>query len=193
MFLNCHTWFSLRYGTFSVEGLCRLAQRKRVQALALTDINNTSGCLEFIRLSSEYGIKALIGIDFRNGVSQQYIGIARNNEGFIQLNEHLSHHLHRKKDFEEDAPCLSNCYIIYPFEQVSARRKWHFEENEFIGISVESLRKLRFSEYLQLKDKLVLLQSVSFRSKKDYNAHRLLRAIDNNLSLIHISEPTRPY
>src|SRR5690606_18245403 len=37
-------------------------------------------------------------------------------------------------------------------------------------------------------DKLVLLQTVSFRSKKDYNAHRLLRAIDNNTLLSKLSK-----
>jgi DNA polymerase III subunit alpha len=188
MFLNCHTWFSLRYGTFPVEELCRLAEKNDVQSLALTDINNTSGCLEFVRLSSEYGIKPLIGIDFRNGVSQQYVGIAKSNEGYIQLNEHLSAHLHGQKPFKEEAPPLPEAYIIYPFEQVKALKKTHFRENEFIGVSIESLRKLKFSQYRKFPHKLVLLQSVTFRSKKDYNAHRLLRAIDNNTLLSKLPE-----
>ncbi|MGB8375453.1 MAG: DNA polymerase III subunit alpha, partial [Salegentibacter sp.] len=64
-----------------------------------------------------------------------------------------------------------------------ASKKTNFRDNEFIGVSVESLRKLRFSEYVIFDKKLVLLQSVSFRSKKDYNAHRLLRAIDKNTLL----------
>ncbi|TVZ26789.1 DNA polymerase-3 subunit alpha [Gillisia sp. Hel_I_86] len=183
MYLNSHTWFSLRYGTFSIEALCELAVKHRVKSLAVTDINNTSGCLGFLKIASEYGIKPLVGIDFRNGVSQQYVGIARNNEGFRQLNEHLSIHLHVQKEFSAKAPLLKDCYVIYPFEKVVALKKTIFEENEFIGISVESLRKLKFSHYLKFSKKLVLLQSVSFRSKKDYNAHRLLRAIDNNTLL----------
>nr|WP_311195772.1 hypothetical protein [Antarcticibacterium sp. 1MA-6-2] len=61
--------------------------------------------------------------------------------------------------------------------------KLNFKENEYIGVSVESLRKLKFSKYLEYREKLVLLQTVSFRSKRDYNAHRLLRAIDNNTLL----------
>lgn len=188
MFLNCHTWFSLRYGTFSVEELCQLAIKNGVQSMALTDINNTSGCLEFVKLSSKYGIKPLIGIDFRNGASQQYVGIARNNEGFIQLNQHLSAHLHQQKFFQSEAPVLSDVYIIYPLEQVEALKKTEFRENEFIGVSIESLRKLKFSKYREFSSKLVLLQSVTFRSKKDYNAHRLLRAIDNNTLLSKLPE-----
>ncbi len=183
MYLNAHTWFSLRYGTFSVEALCELAQKYKVKHLALTDINNTSGCLSFLKIAKVYGIKPLVGIDFRNGVSQQYVGIAKNNDGFRELNEHLSKHLHIKKEFAAKAPLLPDCYVIYPFEKVTALKKTIFRENEFIGISVESLRKLKFSNYLKFTTKLVLLQPVSFRSKKDYNAHRLLRAIDNNTLL----------
>nr|WP_311195771.1 PHP domain-containing protein [Antarcticibacterium sp. 1MA-6-2] len=86
MFLNCHTYYSLRYGTFPVEDLCELARAQNVQSLAVTDINNTSACLKFIKIASEYNITPLIGIDFRNGVQQQYVGIAKNNKGFNQLN-----------------------------------------------------------------------------------------------------------
>ena len=183
MFLNCHTWYSLRYGTFSVEDLCDLAKNGGVTNIAVTDINNTSACMNFIRMAPDYGIKPLIGIDFRNAAQQQYVGIAKNNEGFRQLNEHLSLHLHAEKDFENNAPQLSECYIIYPFEKVVADKKINFRENEFIGISVETLRKLKFSAYREVTEKLVLLQTVSFRNKKDYNSHRLLRAIANNTLL----------
>ncbi|MGB8703788.1 MAG: PHP domain-containing protein, partial [Gillisia sp.] len=118
MFLNCHTWYSLRYGTFSVEDLCTLAQKNGVESLALTDINNTSACLNFLKMAPDFGIKPLIGIDFRNGVQQQYVGIARNNSGFRELNAHLSNTLHGQKEFPVKAPFLKDCSIIYPFEKV---------------------------------------------------------------------------
>jgi len=188
MYLNCHTYYSLRYGTFPVETLCGLAKEHGVQRMALTDINNTSACLNFIKMAREYGIKPVVGIDFRNGAQQQYVGLARNNEGFRQLNLHLSEHLHLGKEFKEEAPALPDCYVIYPLEKVMAGKRTEFRENEFIGVSVESLRKLRFSPYLKYKDKLVLLQTLSFRNKRDYNAHRLLRCIGNNTLLSKLPE-----
>ena len=188
MYLNCHTYYSLRYGTFSVKELCELARKNRIKQLAVTDINNTSACLEFIKINKETDIKPLIGIDFRNGAHQQYIGIAKNNAGFRQLNEHLSIHLHQKKEFEAEAPLLPDSFIIYPFEKITALKKTDFRSNEFIGISIDNLRKLKFSAYRKLEDKLVVLQTVSFRSKKDHNAHRLLRAIDNNTLLSKLPE-----
>ncbi len=182
MFLNCHTYYSLRYGTFSVEDLCKLSQNQNIKSLAVTDINNTSACLKFIQIAPEYGIKPLIGIDFRNGVKQQYVGIAKNNRGFRELNRFLSSHL-GEKAFKDDAPSLPGCYFIYPFEKVVLNNKINFRKDEFIGISTDSLKKLKFSKYLEYRKNLVLLQTVSFRNKKDYNAHRLLRAIDNNTLL----------
>lgn len=180
----------MRYGTFSVEDLCALSRDLHVEHLAVTDINNTSGCLSFIKIASEYGINPLVGIDFRNGAEQQYVGIARNNEGFRQLNEHLSTHLHQKRDFKHEAPVLADCFFIYPFDAVVRNNKKEFLDNEYIGVLADNLRKLKFSQYLNYQQKLVLLQTVSFRNKRDYNAHRLLRAIDNNtlLSKLPVSE-----
>ncbi|GAA4308711.1 hypothetical protein GCM10023115_36670 [Pontixanthobacter gangjinensis] len=172
----------------SVEELCELARDNGVGQLALTDINNTSACLEFIRINKTSKLKALVGIDFRNKAQQQYVGIARNNDGYRQLNAHLSEHIHAQKDFPAQAPLLPDCFIIYPLEKVMADKKQDFQENEFIGISIEGLRKLKFSAYKKLEDKLVVLHTVSFRNKRDYNAHRLLRAIDNNTLLSKLPE-----
>ena len=48
-----------------------MAQAYCVETIALTDINNTSACLNFVRKSQEYGIRPIVGIDFRNGADQQ--------------------------------------------------------------------------------------------------------------------------
>lgn len=58
-----------------------------------------------------------------------------------------------------------------------------FQAHEFIGVSANELRKLRFSKLRELTTKLVVLQPVTFRNKRDFNAHRLLRAIDKNTLL----------
>ena len=117
MYLNCHTYYSLRYGTFSEIELLELAKANGIDVLALTDINNTSACLNFIRKAKEYGIKPLVGIDFRNEAKQQFVGLAKNNEGFQQLNRFLSYHSQRKLPIPEKAPEFENSYIIYPFER----------------------------------------------------------------------------
>lgn len=86
MYLNCHSYYSLRFGTFSEIELLEMAAAHGIKSLALTDINNTSACLNFIRKAKDFGIKPIVGIDFRNGASQRFVGVARNNEGFYELN-----------------------------------------------------------------------------------------------------------
>ena len=108
MYLNTHTYFSFRYGTLSVKELLRLAKEAGLKSLALTDINNTSACLSFMRLAPTYGIRPVMGIDCRNGVRQEFIGLAKSNDGFLALNELLSHHLHTEEAIPFQAPELKD-------------------------------------------------------------------------------------
>lgn len=187
MYINCHTYYSLRYGTFSELELLKLAQQNHLVQLAITDINNTSAGLNFVRKAPEYGIKPILGVDFRNGIHQCFVGIAKNNEGYFELNNFLSQHLHNKKEILARAPEFKNCYVIYPFEKVLQHEMDTFLEHEFIGISITDLRRLPFSRLTNFKSKLVVQQPVTFRNKRDFNAHRLLRAIDNNTLLSKLS------
>ncbi|WP_306013793.1 MULTISPECIES: DNA polymerase III subunit alpha [unclassified Allomuricauda] len=183
MYLNCHTYYSLRFGTFSEAELLQLAEQNHVTQLVLTDINNTSAGLNFVRKAPEFGIKPILGIDFRNGVLPCFIGIAQNNEGYLELNDFLSQHLHHGLKIPHRAPAFKNAFVVYPFEQVLLNELDNFQEHEFVGISIKDLRRLPFSKLASLTHKLVVQQPVTFRNKQDFNAHRLLRAIDNNLLL----------
>jgi DNA polymerase-3 subunit alpha len=164
-----------------------MAQAYGVACLALTDINNTSACLNFVRKSAHFGIRPILGIDFRNGAQQQFVGLARNNKGFMELNGFLSHHSHHNMPIPPEAPNFRDAFIIYPFEKVLQLEKVHFRPNEFIGISMENLKRLPFSKYGEYHN-LVIQQPVTFRNKRDYNAHRLLRAIANNTLLSKLQQ-----
>jgi len=190
MYLNTHTFFSLRYGTMQPKELLMLACDMGVSTLALTDINNTSACLEFVRLAPEYHIKPLLGIDFRNGIHQQFVGIAKNNQGFQELNGYLSKFLHRKNPFPNRAPHFLHAYVIYPFEKAPD----HLNKNEYVGINIRNIPHLRLSPWLHRQEKLVVMQPVSFRNQRDFNAHRLLRAINLNtlLSKLPVTEQAGP-
>ena len=183
MYINCHTYYSLRYGTISEKELIEIAIRDNAAQVVLSDVNNTSACLNFVRLAQRNNIKAILGIDFRIGAKQLYLGIAKNNIGFQQLNDFLSHHKHNKTEFYEIAPPLEDVLFIYPLEQILLLNKTSFDDNEYIGISRFELSKLVYSEYSKYSNKLVALNSYTFTGKRDYNVHRLLRAIDNNVLL----------
>jgi len=57
MLLNCHTHFSYKFGTLSVKDLIEETNIYQFSKIALTDINSTSACLDFIRLSKNSNIQ----------------------------------------------------------------------------------------------------------------------------------------
>ena len=180
MLLNCHTHYSFCYGIFSIEELFNRISNAGYHNFVLTDINNTSACIDTIRIAKQRGLKPIVGIDFRNEAQQQYVGIARNNQGFQELNIHLSNHLHSKQAFDAIAPNFNHCYIIYPLEQYNG---FQLRDHEFVGVSIKNLPHLAFIPAYRKTSKLVILQTVSFANKQQFNAHRLLRAIDTNTLL----------
>ena len=180
MYLNCHSHFSLNFGVMSVEELLQQAQALGIRRLALTDINNTSGCLDFLRLAPKYKIEPVIGVDFRRDTHQLYVCIAKNNIGFREMNEYLSYYKTRHELIPPEAPDLPNCYIIYPWQK---GKHFVLKENEFIGISRADISAFRLYGQDYPGDKQVILATASFRNKRDFNTHRLLRAIYHNLLL----------
>nr|WP_319399733.1 DNA polymerase III subunit alpha [uncultured Carboxylicivirga sp.] len=184
MLTNCHTYYSFKYGTISTEDLLKEASEKGYSTLAITDINSTSACVDLVRRSAEFGIKPVVGIDFRNGVEQMYVGIARNNEGYRELCEHLTYHRHSGEELDTKAPEFKHAYVIYPF----TNKKRELRYNEFVGIRPDQLKNLPFSVWKDQKSKLVIQHTVTFRNKHDYNVHRLLRAIDLNMLLSKLPE-----
>jgi error-prone DNA polymerase len=190
MYLNNHTYFSLRYGVLKPRELLEMARSISMKALALTDINNTSAGLEFTRLAPEFKIKPVLGIDFRNSVEQKFFALARNNSGYMELNRYLSEHQHHDKPFPERAPEFKNAYVVYPFSAAPE----NLLDHEFVGLRMQEIRHLWRSPWQDRLSKLVIQQPITFRNQRDFNTHRLLRAIDLNtlLSKLPKSEEGNP-
>lgn len=178
MYLNAHTYYSLRYGVLSPSELAEQAKNHQCPRFAITDINTTSACLELIREASKMGVYPVLGVDFRNGIQQKFIVLARNNEGFMALNYYLTKMLHEALPFPDDAPELPHTFVIYPFQKNKPRL---LKRSEYLGITPADIPQVRIHDLDT--SKMVILQSTTFRNKKDFNAHRLLRAIDHNTLL----------
>jgi len=168
-----------------------MAAENGIETLALTDINNSMGVVDFVKACTKNSVKPVAGIEFREGNELLYVGIARNNEGFKELNEFLSHHNINKIPFPPEAPAFSNIYVIYPFGK---KLPDPLRENEFIGIRSTDLNLLLSAEYRYKQHKLVALCPVTFKSEQGYELHRNLRAIDNNtlLSMLIPSQVAAP-
>jgi len=184
MYLNCHSYFSFKYGTLSPQELFDEARKHKVRKLVLTDINNTSGYIELLRIcdenKAEYQLEIALGIEFRDELDLLYVAIAENNEGFEEINRYLSYHNAEEIPLPSRAPEFSHAYIVYPFGKCDPSV---LRENEYIGIKVNEVSKLARSTCRAYVHKLVVLHPVTFRNKIGFNIHRLLLAIDQNTIL----------
>lgn len=218
MFLNCHTGFSFKYGTMPVKTLFDEARRCGVHKLVMTEIHNTASYLEMLRLcdvfrtttngksqheEERYDLEIAVGIEFRKDHELLFITIAKNNDGFEEINRLLSHHNAEEKPFRSRAPQLSeNVFVIYPYEKVDPSQ---LRLNEFLGVRKEQLHRYNADPSSETyPSKFVILHPVTFLpptkgdkgkiSNKDFNIHRLLRAVAKNtlLSKLPEEEQARP-
>ena len=189
MLVNSHSYYSLRYGVLSPKEWLAFFESQTWPVMAITDINNTSACMTVLYLLRNHPKKrAVIGVDFRNGITPCYVALAKNWEGFRQINDHLSEHLHRKQRFSSRAPvaALKDAWIIYPLESLPPDAP--LAPNELIGVGADQLRFLHLSPHASRQHKLIAMPTATFRGKRDHNAHRLLRAIDENTLLSKLSK-----
>lgn len=183
MYLNVHSQYSLRFGTMSIDKLVEEAQGYGITQMALTDINNSTGMMEFMRKCREARIKPVGGIEFRREKKLLYIGIAKNREGVKELNDFLSEHNLEKKELPDEAPVFRNVFLIYPFTPSKTLR-----ENEYLGIRFDELHLLFNLDLGKLRSRLVALQPVFVADKIEYRLHEYLRAIDLNCLLTQVGE-----
>ena len=175
-----HSYFSLRYGTFSLEQVIKKAQKYQLHELVLADINNSTGMLDFVKICKQNQIKPIAGIDFFDGDTHLYTGIAKNNKGFQELNEFLTLYNLSKQKLPYTAPDFKHVFIIYPFRKPLTHE---LKAYEYIGISVDNIAQLSFSKYKYNQNKFVICQPVTFLDNSGYILHKHLRAIDKNILL----------
>lgn len=184
MFLNCHSFHSLRYGTLSIEELVKQAHELDITELVLTDINTITGIYDFKKECERVGIKPIAGIEVRNEGKLLYIAIAKEFSGIGEVNTVITEHNCEGKELSEVAPGFENVLVIYPMSNIPAELK----ENEWIGVRIEELNFLIRPEYQKLICKMVVLHPVTFRTKEEYELHKILRAIDHNTLLSKLTK-----
>ena len=179
MYLNCKTYFSYRYGTFSTQELVDEAADKGASAMALTNINNTADWWDFYSFCNEKQIRPLLGVEIRNGDDLVFILIARNDQGLLEINRYLSKFLQSKEPYSPEK-FSEHVYVIYSMHRSSSG---DLGENELIGVRPSQVNKLFSMPVASIQNKLVVIQPVTYRDKTSFNLHRLLRAIDKNIIL----------
>ena len=156
--------------------------------MALTDINNSTGAMEFVSECRAAGIRPVVGIEFRRDGKLLYIGIARNQEGFKELNDFLTFYNLNSEALPDLPWNFQHVYIIYPYcnYQKVKDLSGELREHEYIGIRYIELNKLFGKPLKELKDKMVALHPVTVCNRIEHRMHHYLRAIDFNTILTKV-------
>ena len=184
MFINCHSFHSLRYGTISVKELVQQFVELRIGVAALTDINCISGIYDFHRLCEKNNIRPVVGVDIRTDNKQHYICLAKNQSGIGEINRLLTQHHCEGNDFPLHHPNLPDVFVVYPLNNYPEK----LHRNEYIGIRPEEINLLINSTLKKYIPRMVILQPVTFTTKREYKLHKILRAIDRNTLVTKLEE-----
>ena len=88
--MKLHSCYSLKYGILSPEQLVEWGVGASYSSIFLADINSTGAVLSFVQESQKKGIKAVVGVELRNGMQIKATLIARNNRGLHEIISFLS-------------------------------------------------------------------------------------------------------
>ncbi len=184
MFLNCHTFHSLRYGTLSVEELVKQAADTGAKELVLTDINTVTAIYDFKKECEKLNIKPIVGVEIRKENELLYIAIAQDETGIAEINRLLTNANCHGGVLPQVSPDFQKVFTIYPLENTPEV----LQQSEFIGVRQSQLNFLIRPEWKRHLHKMVVWQPITFKTKKEYNLHRILRAIDGNTLLSKLTE-----
>ena len=184
MFINCHSFHSLRYGTISVKELVQQCVELGIGVAALTDINCISGIYDFHRLCEKNNIRPVVGVDIRTDNKQHYICLAKNQSGIGEINRLLTQHHCEGKDLPLHHPNLPDVFVVYPLNNYPEK----LHRNEYIGIRPEEINLLINPILKKYIPRMVILQPVTFTTKREYKLHKILRAIERNTLVTKLDE-----
>ena len=184
MMLNVHSYNSLCYGTMPIPDLVERATALGYRTLPLTDINTTMGAVDFVVECQKKGVRPVMGVEFRNGKDLLYVALAKNNQGFAELNRCLTQHNINKQPYPETAPDWGNVVVIYPFGK---RKPTQLKEHEFLGVRLSQLTQMFRQDSLE---KLVAMQPVTFAKADDFQLHQCMCAIDENVLISRLAPST---
>lgn len=181
MIFTAHSYYSLRYGTMTVEEVVAEAKACGIDTLALTDISNTSAMTDFVRECREQAIRPIAGVACHNDDGLKYVLLARDNTGFGEINSFLSDINIKGLPLPFPAQEFQHALVLYPMNALP--RNHRLLQGEYIAVRHHELNKLVTSSWRHFPDRLVAWHNASFAGAHGFDLHRHLRAIDNNCLL----------
>ena len=195
MHLHCHSWFSLRYGLMQPRELLAEAQTAGITALALTDINATSAHWDFVRDTPNMGFvpswASISATPPRTATPPERpstSGMPATTPDMPTCARTSTPTCTSTGPLNPWRPPLSTPSSCTRGRGGSTRHP--LRSNEYIGVRPWEQAELRLLEGAAdvPHERLIALHTFTFRHKRDWNCHRILRAVDRNELLSKLPE-----
>lgn len=157
-----------------------MAKAQGLESLALTDINTSQGVMDFYKHCTQNNIKPLAGVEFRDGNKLLYTTIAKNIDGFREINEILTQCKEVKSMEVAKGYKFQNAFMLYPY---GSRPVAKLRDGELITIRPSDVNRVLVNASASDLRKMVALAPVTFPDAMGYELHRHLRAMDGNTLL----------
>lgn len=185
--LVVRSYFSLMWGTNSIEELCAAAQRMGYRRLALTDTNNLCGLPAFLKHCKRFEVAPIIGAEVTDrDTPKRAVCLVESATGYSNLCRLLTER-HQAETFDLQAmlPKYAQGLIVL-CSNPELLERWHG-----MGVSVAAnvprkpagvFSRLRAAAQ-HLGVPFVATPGSFFLKPEDHGTHRALRAIERNTSL----------
>lgn len=157
-----------------------MAKAQGLESLALTDINTSQGVMDFYKHCTQNNIKPLAGVEFRDGNKLLYTTIAKNIDGFREINEILTQCKEVKSMEVAKSYKFQNAFMLYPY---GSRPVAKLRDGELITVRPSDVNRVLVNASASDLRKMVALSPVTFPDAMGYELHRHLRAMDGNTLL----------
>lgn len=196
--LHLHSYYTKLKSTLTVDDLIDYANNNGFEALALTDTNGMYGLIQFAQKCTAAGIKPLLGtlIDLESEPDTYAVFIAKNNAGYSEIcriitNRKLQENFSLKEVVQNAS---DNVYILTA--SLNLLKELDFNErlkqNLYCELIVTGRQKKNTRELYKFAEKnglkFVATNPGYFKTKADFNLHKIVTAIRLNKNITSLEE-----
>jgi error-prone DNA polymerase len=183
--LHVHSNYSLCRGASTIGAICRHARDQGCTHLAITDTNGLYGLGWFLQEARDLGLQPVIGA-FLKTPSCHAVVLVKNFAGYGRLNQLITA-IHQDTYFDLSSALLNDHRELIILTNHLALLQACVQTNKTTDVYVEVIPYANREEMVQFARRnqlpVAASQAAYFITEEDFALHRLLRAIDLNVSL----------
>ena len=183
--LNIHSVYSAMKGLLSLTDMIGLARSHSMNTLALTDVNGIWGFIRFVQQCNSSDIQPIAGVNLITD-KQEVVILVENQSGYENLCRIISHvHDDHTQKISDIIRKYSSGLFVLSYDALTLKELQRSIPNTHLFIELRPGMEESVIQKLakDLKLEIVATGDVYFKSKRDHISHKILYAIDHNLTL----------